>query len=245
MTSRPTKFELRSDTYSEYNFLAEFYDKHWGDFYEGLYPLIKKHYDEFAFPDEKILDICCGTGQFIRKLWNEGYNVTGLDGSEEMINVAKVNNPNVEFLVKDIRDFNFPNEYKMITCLFDSINHITKNEELLIVFKNVYNSLTEGGKFIFDVNTYRNFNDYWNNEFEIIEDQYRISIKTKFPVKPDIASMNIKVLSLQNDTILKENTILERCYETSEIKQMLLKCGFKSVNSLEDNSGRYIFIADI
>lgn len=56
-----------------------------------------------------ILDIGCGAGVKSKYLSNKGFKVTGMDFSEKMIEIAKREVPNVDFVVGDIYDLD---EYK-------------------------------------------------------------------------------------------------------------------------------------
>lgn len=47
-----------------------------------------------------VLDLGCGTGALIPELIKKGYTVTGVDASDNMLETARKNNPNVEFIKK-------------------------------------------------------------------------------------------------------------------------------------------------
>jgi trans-aconitate methyltransferase len=56
-------------------------------------------------PQERILDLGCGTGQLTAQLAAAGAEVTGLDQSPEMIAQAKANYPEIAFSIADARQF--------------------------------------------------------------------------------------------------------------------------------------------
>ena len=49
----------------------------------------------------RVMDLGCGTGALIPTLVNKGYKVTGVDASDNMLEIARKNNPDVEFIKKD------------------------------------------------------------------------------------------------------------------------------------------------
>lgn len=51
----------------------------------------------------KVLDLGCGSGLLSRWLVNRGWDVAGVDFSEELIAIAKQENPAIEFSVADVR----------------------------------------------------------------------------------------------------------------------------------------------
>jgi len=144
-----------ADIYTEYDCFAYFYNKYWtinAPLYleKALDILLLEKLEEKAH----ILDVCCGTGNVAGLLSERGYNMTGLDGSKLMLDYAKENAPAVEFVQADARDFNLGRKFQAITCLFDSINHLLSKDDVLLVFKNIYEHLEENGIFVFDTNSF-------------------------------------------------------------------------------------------
>ncbi|ABW31357.1 class I SAM-dependent methyltransferase [Acaryochloris marina] len=126
---------------------------------QGLMPLL----DKLLFPhlpeNGQILDVCCGTGQVSKQLIQQGYQVTGLDGSEKMLHYARENAPQGKFLLDDARSFTLPSTFDAAISTDSSLNHIMSLDELQQVFQNVYAALKQGGRFLFDLgleNRYRN-----------------------------------------------------------------------------------------
>lgn len=115
--------------------------------------------------DSKILDLACGTGTFANSIANLGYQISGLDLSEEVINVAKekskMNHNEIDFKVRDMSNFLYNEKFDIITCFFDSINFLEK-ERIQPLFDSVYQNLKEGGYFIFDVFTYNKMKFFHN-----------------------------------------------------------------------------------
>ena len=120
--------------------------------YDGWVNLTKK----YLTPKAKILDLACGSGTLAISLANDGYNVSGLDLSKEIIAVAKekmiTNHVQIDFGIKDMTNFAYDEPFDVITCYFDSVNFLTK-DEVQLMMNSVYNNLKEGGYFIFDLFT--------------------------------------------------------------------------------------------
>lgn len=75
--------------YSDYDIFASIYNKHWGHFAEHSYLAFEKLVLQYAQPHSHILDLCCGTGHLTRKLLDNNFVVTGIDGSTQMIEYAR------------------------------------------------------------------------------------------------------------------------------------------------------------
>ncbi len=139
--------------YSDYDPFAWVYNKHWGESFTHLaLDVMEKLVLPYLPAKARILDLCCGTGQLAQRLIAHGYQVTGLDGSGEMLRFARENAPAAEFIMDDARSFKVPAVYHAVVSTFDSLNHIMSLKELTSVFHNVYAALQEGGFFFFDLN---------------------------------------------------------------------------------------------
>lgn len=100
----------------------------------------------------RILDLCCGYGRHALALGEAGYIVTGIDGSEYLINRAQelYPHPNVTYRLGDMRG-PFPGApYQAIANFFTSFGYFDTHEENLSVLRNVRTSLVEGGMFVMD-----------------------------------------------------------------------------------------------
>jgi len=101
----------------------------------------------------KILDIGCGTGRHSVELARRGYNVTGIDLSESMINkarsLARKENLKIDFLVKDARNFSFDEPFDLAIMLCEGAFPLMENDEMnFLILKNACSSLKSGGKLI-------------------------------------------------------------------------------------------------
>lgn len=136
-----------------YKIFAKLYDKFmkysdYGAWEEQVEELI-----EIGKPNgKKLLDIGCGTGELLLRL-SKNYSCDGLDLSEEMLKIAhrKLKHRDVQFFMGDMVEFDTNKSYDIMVALFDTVNHILSVEDLESHFKSVYNSLTDGGVYIFDV----------------------------------------------------------------------------------------------
>ena len=98
-----------------------------------------------------ILDLGCGTGQHDRILVEEGFNLTGVDLSEQMLSIARKNeNEQLTFIHGDARTINLNKKYDVIVALFHVMSYQVTNKDILSIFNTVSAHLKEGGIFIFD-----------------------------------------------------------------------------------------------
>ena len=122
----------------------------WGDY---LKELLKKNQVEEGL----VLDLGCGTGTMTEILAEAGYDMIGVDTSEDMLEIAmekkEKSGHDILYLLQDMREFELYGTVKAVVSICDSVNYITEEEELLEVFRLVNNYLDPKGIFIFDFNT--------------------------------------------------------------------------------------------
>ena len=100
-----------------------------------------------------VTEIGCGTGTMTGLLAEEGFKVTGLDLSEDMLQVASIKYPNISFFQADMRDFELTSKQDVIVSICDSINYILTTDDLTQTFSSVKKNLKDDGIFIFDLKT--------------------------------------------------------------------------------------------
>ncbi len=110
-----------------------------------------------------VVDLGCGTGTVTRMLDKEGYDIVGIDMSEDMLAIAseKILETNQEILYscQDMREFELPYKVDAFTSIGDSMNYITTVSDLESVFSCVFDNLKDGGVFVFDLKTIHFFRD--------------------------------------------------------------------------------------
>jgi len=115
--------------------------------------------EEVLLRSEKnlVVDLGCGTGTLTQMMYDLGYDMIGVDNSEEMLSVAmekrEINGSNILYLLQDMRELELYSTVGTIISVCDSINYILEEDELLTVFELVNNYLYPGGLFLFDFNT--------------------------------------------------------------------------------------------
>lgn len=245
---------------SVYEKFAHFYAK-------GPYPQYSKRMAEllptvlqrFGAKPQAILDLACGEGAFAVTMAKKGFQVTGVDLSSQMLQIAgecaKKEKVNVEFVLQDMRSLLFEERFDLVTCWYDSLNYLLELEDLEQTFTGVHSALKKGGLFIFDMNTIYglavNWQEHpWNVQqdtselFEIHNPSYDFEKK--------IATLRITGFMKQgNDWIRIDEEHKERGYSLEEIRQCLRNADLKELacwGSLQEmsepkpDSGRVWFI---
>ena len=112
---------------------------------------------EYGINDGLVLDLGCGTGSLTQLLAAKGYDMIGVDYSEEMLNIAcqkrEKSGYDILYLNQDMREFELYGTVRAIVSICDSINYLLEDEDVVTCFKLVNNYLDPKGIFFFDFNT--------------------------------------------------------------------------------------------
>ena len=224
------------DHYAEYDDFAWFYDRYWSrgiplQLLGAVERLLLPHLP----PGGRILDVCCGTGRIAGELTARGFGVTGIDGSEEMIRLARGNAPDAEFLVADARSFQLPPVYDGAISLFDSLNHILSAQELTQVFRNVHAALREGGRFVFDLNVEQSFQRHWQgNTFATVEPDHASVVRGIYNPATRIGHCDVTLFRLRDGTWTRADLVIrERCHPEDEVRGALADAGFREIKQID------------
>lgn len=102
-------------------------------------------------PDSRILDIACGRGRHAIYLNKKGYDVTGIDLSEQSIKYAKqFEQKHLHFFVHDMRKLSFINYFDISLNLFTSFGYFETEKEHVNAFKAFRKGLKEDGTLVID-----------------------------------------------------------------------------------------------
>lgn len=191
---------------------------------------------EYNVDEGLILDLGCGTGSVTELLAEKGYDMIGVDNSEEMLEVAMEKRVesgyDILYLLQDMREFELYGTVRAVVSICDSINYITDPEELLDVFRLVNNYLDPGGVFIFDFNTLYKYQEVLGDR-TIAENREECSFIWDNYYYED-ERINEYELSLfireENDLYRKyEETHYQRAYTLEEMVNLVKRSGLEFV----------------
>lgn len=155
-----------------YSKLARIYDKvmthvnypAWADYITHLLRYSKININN-------IIDISCGTGKHLSNIKLNGANFIGSDISHEMLQIARANldYKSVHLIAQDSCNLGLKeNCVEGVLMLYDSINYLFTDQQVLGMFDEVIRILKNEGIFIFDFVTQEglkdNYVDYWESD---------------------------------------------------------------------------------
>lgn len=233
----------------QYTSFAEVYDTFMDNvpYDEWITNIVNKLRAE-GINDGLVLDLGCGTGTITEGLAKNGYDMIGVDISEDMLAIAMDKNVksgfNILYLCQDISEFELYGTVRAIVCCCDTLNYITEKDELLKVFKLVNNYLEPDGVFIFDMNSENKYeNILSDNTFAETREDSSFIWENTFDIKSRLNEYAI-TLFIKNDEDETYNRYEEYHYQKSysieEIQVLLKEAGLPEASCIETEE-RYFF----
>ena len=110
-----------------------------------------------------VVDLGCGTGKLTELLASRGYDMIGIDLSEDMLAIAQQRKieagSSTLYTLQDMRDFELFGAAGAMVSAGDSINYLLQEEDLEAMFRCVERGLLPGGVFVFDFKTIHLYRD--------------------------------------------------------------------------------------
>lgn len=206
---------------------------HWADF-------VLTYARDSQWSPRTALDLACGTGGFTRELLAAGLEVTGLDGSPEMLQVAREHLSGLELVQGDLRTFELGRRFDLVTCVFDSLNNLLSSADLGAAFARAYAHLEVGGLLACDLNTRLGVRELWEgNRIEgltTLPSGEEIHYHWSHHHDPDSELGIVQAFCrIQGENEVREfvETHRERGYDPHEVKPLLRAAGFQRFEIVE------------
>ena len=169
------------------------------------------------------MDLACGTGVLCEILKEHGIESAGMDFSSGMIDIARSRNPHIPYEVADMTTYCPDKQFDLVTCTGDAVNHIAALSDVEKIFRNVYQYLSPGGYFIFDL-----LNENEVSDSEPFEMDFDETTKVWFQMtRPAENKVNLTIRVYENGLLQLEEVIRETIHEPETICMMLKNCGFQ------------------
>ena len=206
---------------------ARLYSEKEGGFSRQLATKLFEFLKEKHYYVRSVLDVACGTGEFLSVMQNGCSDVVGIDFESAMVDIAKSQVPDASFRVEDIFNFDMGRKFDLISCNYESVNFALDEKALEKLFGLVAKHLNYGGIFVFDFKTDRaeTKNEFIFEESNLYDYYKRVDSDGKFYTKKEIFYVASKDNYHKITNIEKRKT-----WTVPEIKKALDKAGFVNEN---------------
>jgi SAM-dependent methyltransferase len=187
---------------------------------------------QHGIADGLVLDLGCGTGSMTELLAGAGYDMIGIDNSEEMLDLAmkkrEQTGADILYLLQDMREFELYGTVHAIVSACDSVNYILEEEELAEVFRLANNYLDPQGIFVFDFNTRYKYEQLLGDT-TIAENREACSFiwDNYYDPEDEINEYDLTLFVQEEEGLFRkfEETHFQRAYELDTIREILTEAG--------------------
>ena len=227
-------------------FLAGCYDELTTDVgYRSWAGYLEKHFARAGIPVRTVLDLACGTGSLTWELARRGYEMIGVDRSEEML--AQANEKGEDFtgerpifLHQSMDKLDLYGTIDACVCCLDSVNYVTRPAQLERAFARVHLFLMPGGIFVFDINTPEKLRALDGQVFlDETEDAYCVW-RAEYSKRRRVCTYAMDLFRLTPAGLWERGEELheEYAYEPDELEEMLRRAGFHHIRRYGDRKLR-------
>jgi SAM-dependent methyltransferase len=235
------------DQNKNFSLYSEYYDLLYKDKdYEKEAGYVIQHIRNLQPAAVKILELGCGTGNHAKHFCNEGFMVTGVERSMDMVALAKKKAiQNFEPVAADISQYKLPDQYNVAVSLFHVISYLTGNEILIRCFQNTCEHLLPGGIFIFDI-WYSPAVYFQKPETRIkkLASDSLLITRLAEPVihfNEDVIDVNYEIIAVDKKTNVSHTFIEKhpmRHFSLPEISLLAIQTGFRLIRAEEFLTGK-------
>lgn len=188
-----------------------------------------------------LLDLACGTGTVSLLMNEKGYDVIGVDASEDMLTQAQEKKmeagADIIFLCQKMEELDLFGTINCAVCTLDSINHVTDADRVKEIFRRVSLFMEDKGIFVFDVNTpYKHREILGNNTFVYdMDDVYCVWQNETDSNMLTTVSLDIFEKDEEDDVYYKyTEQFSEQGYELADIESWVKEYKFEVIGVYEE-----------
>ena len=226
-----------------YTSFAEVYDTFMDNVpYEEWADYLEDRLKEYGVKDGLVLELGCGTGSMTELLAEKGYDMIGVDNSEDMLEIAMEkrieSGHDILYLLQNMQEFELYGTVRAIVSVCDCVNYVTEKNELQEVFRLVNNYLDPQGIFIFDFNTLYKYEEILGDrtiaenreECSFIWDNYYYEDE-----KINEYDLSLFIETDKDSGLYRkyEETHYQRAYTLEEMKKLIRKSGLEFVTAYD------------
>lgn len=194
-----------------------------------------------------VLDLGCGTGTLTELLARRGYDMIGVDLSEEMLRIAvdkrEKSGLDILYLCQDMRELELYGTVGAAVSVCDSVNYLLEEDDVVQTFRLVNNYLYPEGLFIFDFNTIYKYAEIIGDT-TIAEDREECSFiwENTYYEEERINEYDLTIFVREEGDRYRrfQETHLQRGYSLKEMRGMVEEAGLLFVDAIDADTHREV-----
>lgn len=188
----------------------------------------------------RVLDLCCGPGRFSIPLAGRGLSVTGVDTSGFLLEIARnrarVEDLDVEWISRDMRELLRPGGFDLVINMFTSFGYFEDEDENMKVLVNARESLRPGGRFLLETMGKETLASILL-PVTCDQDEEGHLLVQRHCIADDWTRIENEWILIQGDRLLGRWSFSHWIYSGAELRNMLFDAGFSDVRLFGDLEG--------
>ncbi len=193
----------------------------------------------------RVCECACGTGSLTVRLARLGYQMTGVDLSQEMLSVAVEKARNlgvtVPFVKQDMCKLSLHRRQDAILCTCDGLNYLTTPDRVRKFLHAAYQALKPGGALILDISTpYKLENILGSNCIGCQDEDVSYVWQNTYHPRNRTVDMHLSIFVRQEDNAYArfEEKQTQRAHTMEEMQKYLENAGFTTIRFYGEESRR-------
>ena len=184
-----------------------------------------------------VCELGCGTGTFTEILSAAGYDMIGIDSSEDMLNVAREKlydlmdeeEPPILYLQQDMRSLELFGTVAAMVSVCDSMNYILTDEDMIKVLRLANNYLDPRGLFIFDLKTAHFYKKLGTGNLSDVKEDCAYIWENEYDEEKELNTYLLTLFEEDEDGKYQrsEEVHVQRAYTIEKIKELVKASGMK------------------
>ena len=210
--------------------------------YEKWLMILTAKLEQYGIGGRKVLDLACGTGEMTVELAQHGFEVTGVDLSDEMLLVANEKavklGLSIPLFQQNMAELEGLGQFDCVTIFCDSLNYLRDEEDIVKTFSRVHEHLKDGGLFMFDIHSLYKMEEIFSDHTFAVNGEEVSYIWDCFPGgEPYSVEHDLSFFVRDEESGLYDRfdeLHYQRTYPVEQYKKWLEEAGFKVSEILAD-----------
>lgn len=178
-----------------------------------------------------LVDLGCGTGTFSVLLARRGYDVVGVDASEEMLAVAqqKADEAGVSLRLyhQSITDVVLDAPVDGVLAMCDTFNYLTEDGALTQALARVAELLRPGARGVFDMHTELRLQEIGSETYADDLDDVAYIWQSEYDPQHKVCTMYLTLFEAVGEALYRryDEVHVERAYSSDEVEEAVGKAG--------------------
>ena len=190
---------------------------------------------------KNICDCACGTGSLSVEFARSGLKVTGVDLSQDMLELAaqkaRKHGVMIPFVCQDMCKLQLPRKVDALICGCDGVNYLTTDARVLAFFKAAHAQIKPGGVLAFDVSSPHKLCKVMGDSF-FGEERDEVAYLWQNKLENDIVTMDLTFFVQTSSGLYRRfsETHRQRAHTVENLSALLVQAGFANVQVYGDQS---------